>query len=271
MIWDTHAHLNDPDFKKDLPEVAARMLEAGVTRVTNIGYDLAASEKSVQLAQDYDFIYASVGVHPHNAKEATEKTWTRLLQLVKKPKVIAWGEMGLDFYRDLSPRSVQRTVFIEQIGLANVVGLPVVIHSRDAHQDVLEIVKAHPPKLGGIFHCYAGSWEMAKILLQMGFYLSFAGPLTYKNARQSVEVASKAPLDRILVETDAPYLTPASRRGQRNEPAFVREVAEKIAELRSLPLEEVARQTWLNAEAVFRLDKTGNNKKGDNKSEANTT
>ena len=253
MIWDTHAHLNNRDYKKDFAAVAARMKEAGVTRATNIGYDLTSSEQSVQLAQKYDFIYAAVGIHPHNATEVTDDVLAKLLQLTKKPKVVAWGEAGLDYFRDLSPRPVQKTAFIRQLNLANEAGLPIVIHSRDAHQDVLDIVKAHPPNLGGIFHCYAGSWEMAKTLLSLGFYLSFAGPLTYKNARHAVEVVSKAPLDRILVETDAPYLTPASRRGQRNEPAYVREVAEKIAELRDLTLEEVARQTWENAENVFRM------------------
>ena len=253
MIWDTHAHLNDSDFKNDLAEVAVRMKEAGVTRVTNVGYDLAASEQSVRLAQNYDFIYAAVGVHPHNAEGATEETWMKLSRLAQKPKVVAWGEMGLDYFRDLSPRPIQKEVFIRQISLANEAGLPIVIHSRDAHQDVLDIVKAHPPKWGGIFHCYAGSWEMAKTLLRLGFYLSFAGPLTYKNARHTVEVASQAPLDRILVETDAPYLSPEPRRGKRNEPAYVREVVKKIAELRALSLEEVARQTWLNAEQVFRI------------------
>lgn len=253
MIWDTHAHLNDPDFTKDFAEVAVRMREAGVTRVTNVGYDLAASEQSVQLARDYDFIYAAIGVHPHNAEGATDETWTRLLHLAKQPKVVAWGEMGLDYYRDLSPRPVQKEVFIRQISLANEVGLPIVIHSRDAHQDVLDIVKAQPPKCGGIFHCYAGSWEMAKILLKMGFYLSFAGPVTYKNARHTVEVASQAPLDRILVETDSPYLSPEPRRGKRNEPTYVQEVVKKIAELRNLPFAEVAQQTWRNAEAVFKL------------------
>lgn len=252
MIWDTHAHLDDLVYKEDFLEVAARMKSSGISRVTNVGYDLPSSERSVKLAQDYDFIYAAIGVHPHNAEEANDETWEKFLRLVKQPKVLAWGEIGLDYYRDLSPRPIQKKVFIQQIKLANEVGLPIVIHNRDAHQDVMEIVKTNPPQNGGIFHCYSGSWEMAKVLLNMGFYLSFAGPVTYKNARHTVEVAKHVPLDRILVETDSPYLTPEPRRGKRNEPTYVVEVVKKLAEIRSVPFEDIAIQTMRNAETIFR-------------------
>ena len=255
MIWDTHAHLDDPDYAEDFQEVVARLLSSGITRVTNVGYDLASSERSVKLSQDYDFIYAAIGIHPHNAEGATDETWAKLLLLAKQPKVLAWGEIGLDYYRDLSPRSIQKGIFIQQIKLANEVGLPIVIHNRDAHQDVLEIVKAHPPKYGGVFHCYSGSLEMAAILLNLGFYLSFAGPVTYKNARHTVEVAGNVPLDRILVETDSPYLTPEPRRGKRNEPTYVREVVKKIAEIRKIPFEDIASQTMLNAATLFGIHK----------------
>jgi TatD DNase family protein len=253
MIWDTHAHLDDPVYTEDFEEVAARMKAAGISRVTNVGCDLPSSERSVQLAQDYDFIFAAIGIHPHYAKGTTDETWAKLLLLAKQPKVLAWGEIGLDYYRDLSPRLIQKEIFIQQIVLANEVGLPIVIHERDAHQAVLEIVKAHPPKSGGVFHCYSGSWEMAKVLMKLGFYLSFAGPVTYKNARHTVEVAGHAPLDRILVETDSPYLTPEPRRGKRNEPTYVREIVKKIAEIKNLPFEDVALQTWRNAETIFNI------------------
>lgn len=253
MIWDTHAHIDDPVYRDDFPELLARLKTAGISRVTNVGYDLASSERSVKLAQEHDFIYAAIGVHPHNAEEATAETWEKLLQLAKQAKVLAWGEIGLDYYRDLSPRSIQKEVFIHQIELADEAGLPIVIHNRDAHQDVLNIVKSHPPRHGGVFHCYSGSWEMAQILLNLGFYLSFAGPVTYKNARHTVEVAKKMPLDRMLVETDSPYLTPEPRRGKRNEPAYVCEVVKKIAEIKDLNYEDIARQTMKNAEYVFRL------------------
>ena len=251
MIWDTHAHMDDPVFAEDFQEVTARMKSAEISRVTNVGYDLSSSERSVKLAQDYDFIYATIGIHPHNAEGATDETWAKLLLLAKQPKVLAWGEIGLDYYRDLSPRPIQKEVFIQQIKLANEVGLPIVIHNRDAHQDVLEIVKAHPPKYGGVFHCYSGSWEMAKVLLNLGFYLSFAGPVTYKNARHTVEVATHVPIDKYLVETDSPYLTPEPRRGKRNEPTYVREVVKKLAEIKNLQFEDVAFQTMRNAETVF--------------------
>lgn len=260
MIWDTHVHLDDPDYKEDFLQVVARMKSAGVSRVTNVGYDLPSSERSVNLAEDHDFMYATIGIHPHNAEKANDETWETLLRLVKQPKVLAWGEIGLDYYRDLSPRLVQKEVFIHQINLANQVGLPIVIHNRDAHQDVMEIVKTHPPQYGGIFHCYSGSWEMAKVLLNMGFYLSFAGPVTYKNARHTVEVAKHAPLDRILVETDSPYLTPEPRRGKRNEPTYVVEVVRKLAEIRSMPFEELAMQTMRNAEEIFRVSKANSKK-----------
>ena len=251
MIWDTHAHLDDPVYSEDLEEITVRMQSSGISRVTNVGCDLSSSERSVKLAQDYDSIYAAIGIHPHYAEGATDETWAKLLLLAKQPKVLAWGEIGLDYYRDLSPRPIQKEIFIQQIKLANEVGLPIVIHDRDAHQDVLEIVKAHPPKYGGVFHCYSGSWEMAKVLLNLGFYLSFAGPVTYKNARHTVEVAVHAPMDRILVETDSPYLTPEPRRGKRNEPTYVREIVKKLAEIKNLPFEDVALQTICNAETIF--------------------
>ncbi|EHQ87285.1 TatD family hydrolase [Desulfosporosinus youngiae] len=253
MIWDTHAHIDDPSFAGEFEDVLARMKSAGISRVTNVGYDLPSSRRSVELAQKYDFIYAAIGIHPHNAEGVTEQTWNELLTLAKQPKVLAWGEIGLDYYRDLSPRPIQKEIFIQQIKLANQVGLPIVIHNRDAHQDVLEIVKAHPPLYGGVFHCFSGSWEMAEILLKPGFYLSFAGPVTYKNARHTVEVAKRAPIDRILVETDSPYLSPEPRRGKRNEPAYVLEIVKKLAELKTLSVEDAALQTMQNAERAFRL------------------
>lgn len=253
MIWDTHAHIDDPTYAEDFQEVLLRIQSAQISRVTNVGYDLPSSERSVKLTEDYNFIYAAIGIHPHNAQDVTADTWNRLLDLAKQPKVLAWGEIGLDYYRDLSPRPIQKEVFIQQIKLANEIGLPIVIHNRDAHQDVLEIVKANPPQYGGIFHCYSGSWEMADTLLKLGFYLSFAGPVTYKNARHTVEVAKRIPLDRMLVETDSPYLTPEPRRGKRNEPTYVREIVQKLSEIKNLSFEDVAFATMQNAETIFKL------------------
>jgi TatD DNase family protein len=255
MIWDTHAHLDDPRFqKKYFAGVSERARLAGVTRITNVGFNLPSSQRSVQLAQDHEFIYAAIGVHPHNAVEVTADTWPTLLQLAKKPKVLAWGEIGLDYYRNLSPRPTQKEVFIQQIELANQAGLPIVIHSRDAYDDVMKIVQQYPPAHGGAFHCYSSSWEMAKVFLKQGFYLSFAGPLTYKNARHTVEVARNIPLDRFFVETDSPYLTPEPYRGQRNEPAFVREVIARMAEIREMSFEQIAALATDNARRFFRTD-----------------
>lgn len=254
MIWDTHAHLDDRQFSKDRDAVIKRAQEAGISRILNIGHTESSCKDAVEIAGKYSFIYASVGIHPHDAKDCTEKTWDLLLRLAQNPKVIAWGEIGLDYYRDLSPRDVQRQVFIHQIELANEVGLPIIIHNRDAHGDVLKIVKEHRPECGGVFHSYSGSWEMAKELLRMGFYLSFSGPLTYKNARHTVEVAANVPEDRFVVETDCPYLTPEPYRGKRNEPAYVREVLAKIAELKGITLEKAAELSTNNAKKLFGVD-----------------
>lgn len=253
MIWDTHAHLDDDRYKGDFEQVLENMKQAQISRVLNVGYDLPSSERSLQLAHQFEHIYAAVGVHPHDAESATLETWERLIEMAKDEKVIGWGEIGLDYFRDLSPRPVQKEVFLQQIELADQTGLPIIIHNRDAHEDILKIVKEHKPKHGGVFHCYSGSWEMAKILLNLGYYLSFAGPLTYKNARHTVEVAKNVPFDRFMIETDSPYLTPEPYRGKRNEPTYVREVAARIAEIRNLDFHEVAEQAFRNANTLFGL------------------
>ena len=251
MIWDTHAHLDDVRYREDFAQVLARAQTAGISRILNPGYDLESSRRSVALAEEYAFIWAAVGIHPHDAQAAGSETWDELLRLAQKEKVLAWGEIGLDYYRDLSPRHVQQEVFVHQIELANAVGLPIIIHNRDAHQDILRLLKKHRPEHGCVFHVYSGSWEMAKELLGLGFYLSFGGPLTYKNARQAIEVAEKVPLDRFLVETDSPYLTPEPYRGKRNEPAHVVEVVKRLAAIKGLEEPEVARLAFRNAETLF--------------------
>lgn len=253
MIWDTHAHLDDKQFKTDRDSVLQRAREAGITTIVNIGHSEATSRESVELATKYPFLYATVGIHPHDAKDCNDQTWITLERLAQNPKVVAWGEVGLDYYRDLSPRDVQRQVFIQQLKLAKESGLPVVIHNRDAHGDILKIIKENPTGTEGVFHSYSGSWEMAKELLKMGYYLSFSGPLTYKNARHTVEVATKMPEDRFVVETDCPYLTPEPYRGKRNEPAYVREVVSKIAEIRGITFEKAAQLSTENAQKLFKI------------------
>ena len=254
MLIDSHCHLNDRQFHRDRAQVIARAQEQGVVRIVCVGYDLPSSQEAVELAARYPNLSVVIGVHPHDAKEVTEDTYGELEKLAASSSVVAIGETGLDYYRDLSPRRTQQEVFIRHIDLARRTGLPIVVHDRDAHGEVLRILKAERAhEIGGVLHCFSGSWEVAKQCLDMGFYLSLAGPVTYNNAKRPQEIARLIPLDRLLVETDAPYLAPEPLRGKRNEPANVRYVAAKIAELRGMPLEELAAATTANTERVFRL------------------
>lgn len=254
-LFDTHAHLDDRKYDADREQMLERAQEAGVERIVNVGYDLPSSRRSLALAEKYDFIYSAVGIHPHDAATVDQETWAQVQQLAVHPKVVALGEMGLDYYRDLSPRPLQKEVFAVQMELAKQINKPVIIHDRDAHGDILELVQASRvgEKTGGVFHCFSGSWEMAKICLDLGFYISIAGPVTFHNARKLTEVATKVPLDRLLVETDAPYLTPEPYRGKRNESAYVAWVLRKIAELRKMEAEELAQYTFDNACRLFRI------------------
>lgn len=254
MLIDTHAHLQDEDLQKDLEKVLTRAAEAGVEKIICVGYDLKSSQEAVNLARKYRQIYAVVGVHPHDAARLDEKAMEKLYVMAKDPRVVAIGEIGLDFYRDLSPRDLQRQAFRDQIKLARELGKPIVIHDRDAHQEVLDIIKQE--KAGsnqGIMHCYSGELPLAIELIKEGFYISFAGPLTFKNARKSQEAAVKIPMDKILVETDCPYLAPEPFRGKLNEPAHVKYTAAKLAELRNKNIDEVAYLTNLNAKKVYRI------------------
>jgi TatD DNase family protein len=257
MLFDTHAHLNDAAFNEELEAVLIRAQEAGVTKIANIGYDLTSSQKAVEIAKEYASCYAAVGVHPHDAKNVTSQTYEELVKLLKEEKVVAIGEIGLDYYRDLSPRDKQQTVFREQIQLAKEYKLPITIHNRDAHRDILNIIKEEQAgEYGGILHCFSGSWETAKICMDLGFHISFAGPITFKNARKLQEIGPKIPLDYLLLETDCPYLTPEPHRGKRNEPAYLADIARFMAHLRKMDFEELAHSTTSNAKKVHRLSET---------------
>ncbi len=252
MLFDSHAHLNDPQFSDDLTEVLVRAKENGVRKIAVVGFDWESSKKAVELAGANQELYAVVGVHPHDAEGFCSETEESLRSWAKDEKVVAIGEIGLDYYRDLSPRDIQQIVFRRQLALAYELDLPISIHSRDAMEDLIQILKEEKKgEYRGILHCYSGSYEQAQILLRLGFHISFAGPLTFPNARKLPEIAAKIPLDRILIETDCPYLSPQPRRGKRNEPANVRFVAEKIAEIRGITPEEVAAATYDNACHVF--------------------
>jgi TatD DNase family protein len=254
MLIDSHAHIDMSEFNNDLDEVIKRADEQGVKAIIDVGIDEASSKAAVALAEKYEQVYAAVGIHPHDAESATETTFKVLESLAYHPKVVAIGEMGLDYYRNLSPRLVQQKVFRQQIELAKKFRKPIIVHDRDAHADTMKILKEQRAvEVGGVLHCFSGSWEMAKECLKMGFYISFAGPVTFSNARKLHEVAKKVPLDRILVETDCPFLTPVPFRGKRNEPSYVVKTAEKIAQLKGISFEELAKHTTENAMRLFNL------------------
>jgi TatD DNase family protein len=254
MLTDTHTHLNVRQFDDDRDEVIERARQNGVSRIVNIGFNRETIPSSIELTETYDFIYSTVGWHPQDAIDMKADDLDWIEELCAKPKVVAIGEIGLDYYWDTSPKDVQHRVFREQIRLARKLGMPISIHNRDAHHDVVQILREEKAEdVGGVMHCFSGSWETAKMCLDMNFYISFGGPITFKNAKQPKEVLAQVPLDRLLVETDAPYLTPHPFRGKRNETGYVRLVAEAAADIRGIPLEELARITSDNASRLFRL------------------
>ena len=253
-LFDSHCHIDDERFDEDRDEVLHRMLEGGVTRYAVIGSDMATSRRAADFAAVHDGAYAVVGIHPHDAVTYKEGDIDLLAQWVKEEKVAAIGEIGLDYYYDHSPRDVQREVCAMQMELAYQLNMPAVFHVRDAHGDMIDIMRAHAGRLpGGVIHCFSGSWETAKEYLRMGFYISFAGPVTFKKAPKLQEAAVNVPRDRLLIETDSPYLAPEPKRGRRNEPTHVRYVCEKIAELRGESIEEVAAYTTRNAMDMYRI------------------
>ena len=252
-VFDTHCHLDDERFDGDREEAYQRMLASGVTRCVCVGSDLASSRRSVEFAARHPGVYAAVGVHPHEAKDAEPAYLEELDGLLKADRVVALGEIGLDYYYDLSPRDVQKRVLAEQLDLAVERDVPVIFHIRDAHGDMVELFRARGRLPAGIIHCFSGSPEIAREYVRMGFYISFAGPLTFKKAPHLWQAAAEVPLEKLLVETDSPYLSPEPMRGRRNEPAHVVYTLKKLAELRGLDDEKMARITWENACAVYRL------------------
>lgn len=252
MLFDTHTHLNADQFKEDCEEVIERAREAGVTRMVVVGFDRPTITKAMEIIETYDEIYASVGWHPVDAIDMTEDDLKWIEALTEHPKVVALGEMGLDYHWDKSPADVQKDVFRKQIQLARRLKLPIIIHNREANKDILKILEEEKARdVGGIMHCFSEDWESARRCLDMNFHISFGGPVTFKNAKQTREVAALVPLDRLLIETDCPFLSPHPFRGKRNEPARVRLVAEQITELKQLSLEELAQITTRNANRLF--------------------
>lgn len=253
MFVDSHAHLQWKSFEKDLDRVIEKAVKAGVENIITIGTSLLESKKGVQLARRYANVYATVGIHPHNAKYFNNDVAEELKQMAEEPKVVAIGEIGLDYYRNLSSRQAQQEAFKAQLLLAKELQLPVVIHDREAHADVLKTISECQNKIEGVMHCFSGSKEMAAQSIANGFYISFAGNITFPKAARLQEIAASLELDKILVETDCPWLAPQKIRGKRNEPAFLTYTAEKIANLKNIPLEKVAKATTQNAYDIFKL------------------
>ena len=255
MIIDTHAHIDVSDFDEDREAVIERARENGVQYMVNIGCDIESSYRSMELAEQHDFIYATAGIHPHDVKSINGDTYAHLRQLLLHPKVIALGEIGLDFFKNYSPQDQQRTHFHKQIQLAREMNKPIIIHSRDAKEDIIAILSEfypnNPNAQSGIFHCFSGDQELADKALEMGFYISFSGSVTFKKAEALREVAKTIPADRLFAETDCPYLTPVPHRGKRNEPAYVNFTAEKLAEIRGLKIDDVQRTMALNFFELF--------------------
>jgi TatD DNase family protein len=255
MLFDTHVHLNAEQFNEDLEEVISRAKEAGVGKMVVVGFDRPTIERAMELVEHYDFLYASVGWHPVDAIDMTNEDLAWIEELSSHPKVVALGEMGLDYHWDKSPKDVQKEVFRKQIHLAKKVKLPIIIHNREATQDIVDILREEgAEEVGGIMHCFSGSPEIAQECVDMNFYISLGGPVTFKNAKKPKEVAQEIPLERLLIETDCPYLAPHPNRGKRNEPAYVKLVAEQIAELKGISLEEVEKITTENANKLFNIN-----------------
>lgn len=254
MYFDSHAHIDGEKFDRDRDLVIARAKANGIDYIMNPGASFESSVRAVELAQQYEMIYAAVGVHPHDASELDEGMLMMIEALTKKPKVKAIGEIGLDFHYDFSPRDVQRYWFKEQLRLARRLGLPVIIHDREANQETFDTLREEKAfETGVLMHCYSGSAELAKQYVKLGAYISIAGPVTFKNSRKLIEVVEAVPLERLMIETDSPYLTPEPFRGKRNESLYVTHVCAKIAQIKGIDVEEAARATTQNAKDYFRI------------------
>jgi TatD DNase family protein len=256
MLIDSHAHIQGSEYAAEVEAVVKRAQDAGVENIIVVGGagKVSSNEAAVVLAESYPALYATVGMHPHDAKDVSEDEIEKLKELTAKPKVIAVGETGLDFYYNHSPREIQHKVFARFIGMAKETNLPLVVHERDAHQAVAELLREEGGrKIRGVIHCFTGDFDAARRYLDLGFYLSFTGIITFKNAEALRDVVRQVPLERMFVETDSPYLTPVPYRGKRNEPAYVRLVAETVAKVKGLSLEEVAQATTRNARSLFEI------------------
>ena len=258
-FFDSHSHYNDEKFDEDREEIIKDTYESGVTKFVCAGYNIESSLFSLELSKKYDFIYSICGISPNDIPQSEEELWkdiakiTEIVKENKSKKLVAIGEIGLDYYWNKKNKELQKEAFEKQIDLANELELPIVIHSRDASVDIIEMIRNHKVNKAGIFHCCQPNQEMVRQALELGYYISFAGPITFKNSRNAPDVIKMVPLDRILIETDSPYLTPEPNRGKRNDCRNVKYVAQKIAELKNVPLEKIAKITYDNAKRIFEI------------------
>ena len=252
MLFDTHAHMNDPAFDEDREAVLLSLKDKGVEYMMNVGCCLDSSKDCIAMAETYPFVYAAVGTHPDTADEVNEEVLEQYRRMAAHPKVKAIGEIGLDYYYETIPREIQQKAFRMQMELARELNMPVIVHERNAHDDGMRVVKDFKD-VTGVFHCYSGSAEMARQLVNMGWYIGFTGVLTFKNARKAVETAESIPLDRIVLETDCPFMAPEPFRGKRNDPGYLYRMAERLAEIRGISVEEVHAVTMENAKRLYRL------------------
>jgi TatD DNase family protein len=253
MLIDSHAHLEMKEFDSDRREVIERARLAGVDRIITVGTNLGLSRKALSIARQYENVYATVGVHPHDVAGVTDKMLDELKDLASDPKVVAYGEIGLDYFRNISPQEKQIAMFARQLELAGELKLPAIIHDRDAHDQTLAMVKSSGIR-SGVFHCFSGDWAMARQCIDLGFYISVPGVVTFEKSKVLQEVVKQAPLDSILLETDCPYLTPVPHRGKRNEPAFIIHTAKKVGEIKGMTWEEVAETAAVNTRNLFRME-----------------
>ncbi len=251
-LFDSHAHLDDRRFDKDRNEIIVHSYDNGIKRIINVGADVKSIYTSLELAQKYKFIYSACGIHPHDADTYNDNVEKQLREISKDPNTVAIGEIGLDYYYENSPRDIQKEAYSKQIRLAGELGLPIIIHDRDAHMDCINILKSEKTiDMRGVFHCYSGSAEMVKTIIAMGFYVSFTGVITFKNARKTLEAVAAVPIDRLLVETDCPYMAPEPKRGKRNIPDYVRFTVEKMAQIHGMDFEKLCETLWDNTHRLF--------------------
>ena len=260
-LFDSHSHLNDEKFDEDREEQIKKIRESGVSNFITAGYSVESSKKALEIAKKYDFIYTTAGVSPNDIPQTEEELWKSIEEISsiavenRNNKIVAIGEIGLDYYWNTENKDLQKQAFIKQIELANKLELPIVIHSRDAFIDTIDIIKNHKVNKTGVFHCCQQNQELVKQALQLGYYISFAGPITFKNSKNAPAIIDMVPLDKMLIETDSPYLSPEPHRGLRNDCRNVKYVAQKIADLKGISLEEIAKQTYENAMKIFEIEK----------------